>query len=663
MRSATHSPSRVPDVRFSPFNRFLEDVLGGRGLGRLTQLGLRSCSLDDTSARILASTPRFGQLRVIDLRDNLITDKGAKALAAAGPGKLELLELGGNMLTVKGRDLLNARFPEARIEMEGRANDPQDCGDRPPRLDARRRARGEALAALAADRRHLPAAGASGRSARADRATGRIARRAARDAGRRRHRAGLAGDRGAPARTRARESVGLRARSTPRSTTSREAYPWKPRREDYYVHITTGTHVAQICLFLLCETRAMPAQLLQTSPRRDGRESGPGQHRRHRSRSRAVRPPRGAVSRAQQREGTSFLKAGHRHAQRGVQPADRRARAGRDRARAIRCCSTGPTGAGKIAAVRGASTSSSSARQQLAGELVEVNCATLRGDGAMSALFGHAQGRVHRRAPRRARACCARPTAGCCSSTRSASSASTSRRCCCARSRRSGSSASAPTSEVDERLPADRRHQPRSRGRRARGAIPRGPARAHRPVDVPAARRCASGARTSSRTSTTSSSSSRAELGRRVSFSREARERVPALRDVGRRRWPANFRDFNAAIARMATLAAGGRIDAATVDDEIARLRDGRAERGRRRPRAALLGSAAPTRSIASIACSSRTSSRCAATAPSLSEAGRALFAQSLAARRRSTNDADRLRKYLARFGLSFEHCAPGELP
>jgi transcriptional regulatory protein RtcR len=36
-----------------------------------------------------------------------------------------------------------------------------------------------------------------------------------------------------------------------------------------------------------------------------------------------------------------------------------------------------------------------------------------------------------------------------------------------------------------------------------------------------------------------------------------------------------------------------------------------------------------------------------------LSEAGRELFAASRA-RRSSSNDADRLRKYLARFGLSF---------
>ena len=44
------------------------------------------------------------------------------------------------------------------------------------------------------------------------------------------------------------------------------AYPFAPDREDYLVHITTGTHVAQICMFLLTESRHFPARLLQTSP-------------------------------------------------------------------------------------------------------------------------------------------------------------------------------------------------------------------------------------------------------------------------------------------------------------------------------------------------------------------------------------------------------------
>ena len=51
------------------------------------------------------------------------------------------------------------------------------------------------------------------------------------------------------------------------------AYAWDTDAEDYLVHITTGTHVAQICLFLLTESRHLPARLVQTSPvARDGDE-------------------------------------------------------------------------------------------------------------------------------------------------------------------------------------------------------------------------------------------------------------------------------------------------------------------------------------------------------------------------------------------------------
>src|SRR5688572_10936663 len=51
-----------------------------------------------------------------------------------------------------------------------------------------------------------------------------------------------------------------------------DSYPFDPEREDYLVHITTGTHVAQICLFLLVETRRIPGPLIQTSPPR-GKEA------------------------------------------------------------------------------------------------------------------------------------------------------------------------------------------------------------------------------------------------------------------------------------------------------------------------------------------------------------------------------------------------------
>ena len=40
------------------------------------------------------------------------------------------------------------------------------------------------------------------------------------------------------------------------------AYPFDPDAEDYLIHITTGTHVIQICLFLLTEARYLPGRLL-----------------------------------------------------------------------------------------------------------------------------------------------------------------------------------------------------------------------------------------------------------------------------------------------------------------------------------------------------------------------------------------------------------------
>ena len=53
------------------------------------------------------------------------------------------------------------------------------------------------------------------------------------------------------------------------------AYGFDEDRERYHVHLTTGTHVAQICWFLLTESRHVPARLVQTGPpRADGPPQG-----------------------------------------------------------------------------------------------------------------------------------------------------------------------------------------------------------------------------------------------------------------------------------------------------------------------------------------------------------------------------------------------------
>ena len=106
------------------------------------------------------------------------------------------------------------------------------------------------------------------------------------------------------------------------------AYPFDPEAEDYLVHITTGTHVAQICLFLLTEAHYLPGRLLQTQPQR-----GAAERARHagttidldlsRYDSIATRFADG------ERREQLLPQIRHRDPQRRLQPDDRRDRAGR----------------------------------------------------------------------------------------------------------------------------------------------------------------------------------------------------------------------------------------------------------------------------------------------------------------------------------------------
>ncbi|MEZ5449256.1 MAG: sigma 54-interacting transcriptional regulator [Thiolinea sp.] len=69
-------------------------------------------------------------------------------------------------------------------------------------------------------------------------------------------------------------------------------------------------------------------------------------------------------------------------------------------------------------------------RGQLSGELVEVNCATLRGDNAMSALFGHVKGAFTGALSAR-RGLLREADRGCCSWMKSANWDWMNRPCCC----------------------------------------------------------------------------------------------------------------------------------------------------------------------------------------------------------------------------------------
>lgn len=166
-------------------------------------------------------------------------------------------------------------------------------------------------------------------------------------------------------------------------------YSFKPDSEEYLVHITTGTHVAQICWYLLTEARYIPAKLVQTSPPRKQENTSCGEYQ---IIDLDLSKYDQIASRFQtdHQEGTNYLKSGI---------ATRNAAFNRmiEQLEQVSIRSsepillTGPTGAGKSQLAEKV-FELRKRRATLQGRFVPVNCATLRGDNAMSALFGHKKG-------------------------------------------------------------------------------------------------------------------------------------------------------------------------------------------------------------------------------------------------------------------------------
>jgi transcriptional regulatory protein RtcR len=441
------------------------------------------------------------------------------------------------------------------------------------------------------------------------------------------------------------------------------SYAFDPEHEDYLVNITTGTHVAQICSFLLTESHHIPGRLVQVSPprgrgrRRDG-EAAPADPGARELGSYTIidldlsRYDRLASRFAQeQREDLSFLKSGIE-----TRNADFNALIERIERVAIASTApillTGPTGAGKSQLARRI-FELKERRRQIEGPFVEVNCATLRGDQAMSALFGHVKGAFTGAAKDR-----------------------------------SGLLRSADTGvlfldEIGElgldeqamllRAVEEKRFLPVGTDREIESdfqliagtnrdltrAVADGrfredllaridlwtfalPGLRDRPEDIePNLEYELEGwARTT---------------GTRVDFNREARREFVTFATSTQALWKGNFRELNGAIIRMATLAEGGRINESLVREEIERLTSpGTAPDSRDRgivtevlddeARSALdRFDRAQLDYVVGVCRESR----------SLSEAGRHLYNVSRT-RRTSTNDADRLRKYLQKFGLDW---------
>ena len=142
--------------------------------------------------------------------------------------------------------------------------------------------------------------------------------------------------------------------------------------------------------------------------------------------------------------------------------------------------------------------------------------------------------------------------------------------------------------------------------------------------------------------------------GARVTFNKEAREKFLRFAASPEALWTANFRDLSGAVVRMATLARGGRISTEIVDEELERLR---ARWTSPDAKSSALERVLDAKQIAELDPFDRVQLEhvveVAQRARSLSDAGRALFAASRQ-KRKSVNDADRVRKYLARFGIEW---------
>jgi transcriptional regulatory protein RtcR len=428
-------------------------------------------------------------------------------------------------------------------------------------------------------------------------------------------------------------------------------YRFDTETEDYLVHITTGSHVAQICLFLLTESRHIPGRLLQTSPPARMRGGDPGTFR-------IIDLDLSKYDRIATRfardelDERSLLKSGIETRSRSFNDVVERL----DRV-TVRSAAPilllGPTGAGKSLLARRI-YELKKARRLVKGPFVEVNCATVRGDAAMSALFGHVKGAFT--GALRDRPGLLLSAHGGLLFLDEVGELGLDEQAMLLRAL-----------EEKQFLPLGSDREVSSdfqliagTNRDLAGAVRDGrfrddllarinlwtfrlPALVERREDIEP-------------NVAYELDQFRRRTGTAVTFNKEAREQFLAFATSEPARWPGNFRDLNAVITRLATLAPAGRITVDQVRAEVAHLRT--------------TWSATPVTSGARLVEQVIRPGELAEldrfdrvqledvlnvcrTATSLSAAGRVLFDRSRE-RKKITNDADRLRKYLGRFDLEW---------
>ncbi|MEO1659751.1 MAG: RNA repair transcriptional activator RtcR [Pseudomonadota bacterium] len=431
-----------------------------------------------------------------------------------------------------------------------------------------------------------------------------------------------------------------------------DSYEFKPDEETYLANLTTGTHVAQICWFLLTEARYIPGQLIQLSPPRGRSADLKGLYQvidLDLSKYDQI-----ASRFAEERvEGTNFLKS-------GIVTRNEAFNIMIDQIEKVVIRSDapvlllGPTGAGKSRLAERIYELKKT-RHQIEGDFIEVNCATLRGDSAMSALFGHKRG---------------------------AFTGAVAERKGLLRAADNGLLFLDEIGELglDEqatilRAIEDKRFLPvgsdkevssdfqliAGTNRDLRQAVRDGkfredllarldlwtyemPGLKDRKEDIApnVDFELARYARAS---------------GNKISFNQSAYRNYLRFAESSSAAWTGNFRDLGASIVRMATLADGGRITEDVVSTEIQRL-----EHAWHTPEEAFsaIETCLGAERLAEIDPFDRPQLehvlQICSNHGSLSAAGRQLFAVSRLAKSTS-NDADRLKKYLAKWGLTWSDC------